>query len=311
MTRIDVGFGVALSIGGLLLVAALWNPAGCLPLALLFLFVALGIRHHVAWRAFGGALLLAAIAASGTVTFLRNRTIEVPWASLVAGWLFLLGLAWLLYRAGRAMRETVGRGSPAAWIGVASLVFLFPQVMQPYVMSTGSMEHTLSPGDYMLVRPLAGSAIARGDVVQMRYPIDPKQVWIKRIAAVGGDRVRFHDKTLILNGSPVVEPYAIHSTTYIDPFRDNFPAAPNSPLLGNWADYLQRNVVNGEITVPDGKYFVLGDNRDDSLDSRYFGFVDRPDIIGKPVVTYFSSTSHGPVLLHPSVIRWDRLFRTF
>ncbi len=311
MTRIDVGFGVALSIGGLLLVASLWNPAGCLPLAVLFLFVALGIRHRVAWRAFGGALLIAAIAATGTVTLLRNRTIEVPWGSLVASWLFLLVPAWLLYRAGRALGESGRHGSPAAWIGLASLVFLFPQVMQPYVMSTGSMEHTLSPGDYMLVRPLAGTAVSRGEVVQMRYPMDPKEVWIKRIAALGGDRVRFHDKTLILNGSPVIEPYAIHSTAYIDPFRDNFPTTPNSPLLGNWADYLQRNILNGEITVPAGKYFVLGDNRDDSLDSRYFGFVDQSYIIGKPVVTYFSSAAHGPVLLHPSVIRWGRLFRTF
>src|ERR1017187_357173 len=102
MTRINVGFGVALSIGGLLLVASLWNPAACLPLALMFLFVALGIRHRLAWRAFGGALLIAAIAATGTVTLLRNHAVEVPLGSLSAGWLFLLVPAWLLYQMGRA-----------------------------------------------------------------------------------------------------------------------------------------------------------------------------------------------------------------
>jgi signal peptidase I len=126
------------------------------------------------------------------------------------------------------------------------------------------MENTLAPGDYMLVRPTAGSAISRGDVIQMHYPIDRRQTWIKRVVAVGGDHLRFRDKTLILNGSPVQEPYAIHSTAYIDTFRDNFPAAPNSPLMGNWAEYLRQNVVDGELSVPAGKFFVLGDNRDDS-----------------------------------------------
>ncbi|SPE37169.1 Signal peptidase I [Candidatus Sulfopaludibacter sp. SbA3] len=312
---IAVGAGVAFALCGLLLAAALWNPTACLPFALLFLVVALGIRHRIAWRAFGGALLLAAAAGTGTVSLLRNRAAGIPWVSLAVAWLFVAALAWLLYRAGRAMRDAARSGSPAAWISLACLVFVFPQVMQPYVMATGSMEHTLSPGDYMLVRPVAGSAVSRGEVVQIRYPIDPKQLWIKRVVAVGGDRLHFHDKALILNGVPVEEPFVIHSTSYLDSFRDNFPATPNSPLPGNWAEELQRHVVNGELTVPAGAFFVLGDNRDDSLDSRYFGFVDQSYIVGKPVVTYFSAQYPAgkpyPVLLHPSAIRWPRMFRTF
>jgi signal peptidase I len=309
---ITVGSVVAFILCGLLLAAALWNPAACLPLALLFLLVALGIRRRMAWRAFGGALLLIAAAATGTVALLRNHAADFPWGNLVIAWLILLIPAWLLFRTGRALRDSARPGSRAAWIGLAIIVFLLPQALQPYVLSTGSMENTLLPGDYFLVRPVAGAAISRGEIVQLRFPIDPKQVWIKRVVAVGGDRLRFHDKTLILNGSPVTEPYVIHTTAYTDTFRDNFPATPNSPLRGNWADYLQQNTLNGELSVPAGKFFVLGDNRDDSLDSRYFGFVDRSDIIGKPVVTYFSAQSNsGPVLLHPSAIRWPRIFRTF
>ena len=168
------------------------------------------------------------------------------------------------------------------------------------------MEPTLLPGDFFLVRPLGNAAIARGEIVQMRYPLDPRQIWIKRVVAVGGDRVRFHDKALILNGSPAAEPYVVHTTAYLDPFRDNFPAAPPAHLQGSWAAELPQYVANGELVVPEGKFFVLGDNRDNSLDSRYFGFVDRSGIIGRPVLIYYS-TEPG----HATAVRWQRLFRRF
>jgi signal peptidase I len=290
---VALAFGVALVLCGLMLVAAFWNPVSCLPLALLFLVVAIGIRRRVAWRAFGGALILAAMGTTVTIGMLRNGTTGQPLTNLAVLWLLIAGTGLVLYRAGRAMAGSARHGSPAAWVALAAAVLLIPQILQPYVMATGSMKNTVTPGDYLLVCPVAGSAITRGEVVQMRYPIDRKQIWIKRVVAVGGDRVRFHDKVLILNGSPVQEPYAIHSSSYMDPFRDNFPATPNSPLVGDWAAYLEHNVVNGELLVPEGKFFVLGDNRDDSLDSRYFGFVDRADIIGKPVLTYGSFLRGG------------------
>lgn len=180
MTPIGVSFGVAITLGGLLLAGTLRNP-GCLPFASMFLVAAFGIRRHKLWSAFGGALLIAASVATATITLLRNRTIEVPWASLAIVWLILLTLAWLLYRAGRAMRGSGPVGSRAAWISLAAVVFLFPQALQPYVVASDSMENTLAPGDYMLVRPIAGAAISRGDVIQMRYPIGSRQTWVKRI----------------------------------------------------------------------------------------------------------------------------------
>lgn len=305
---IAIGFGVATVLCGLLLVASLWNPANCLPLALLFLVVAAGIRRHSQWHAFGGALLIAALVGTGALTMLRNGN------QTAAAWWALLIPAGLLFLAGRAMRGSARIGSPAAWISLAVAVFVLPQVLQPYVMATGSMSNTLTPGDYFLVRPLAGSALLRGDVIQMHYPLDRKQVWIKRIVAVGGDRLHFRDKTLFVNGVAAQEPYVIHGTDYVDNFRDNFPAPSNTPLIDNWAEVLRQNTVSGEVVVPAGKYFVLGDNRDNSLDSRYFGFVDRPDIVGKPVATYFSvtpSAGSAPLLLHPSQIRWGRMFKAF
>jgi signal peptidase I len=182
------------------------------------------------------------------------------------------------------------------------------------------MEQTLLIGDQFLARPLA-SAPTRGDLVMLRYPVDPTQIFVERVVAVGGDRLRLENKRLILNGSPVNEPYAIHPTSYMDSFRDNFPSEPNIPLpMNEWAETLQQNSFNGELVVPAGKFFVLGDNRDNSLDSRYWGFLEAKDFIAKPFVIYFSAErtpsqmigfpfTAPPALLNPSSIRWRRLFR--
>jgi hypothetical protein len=130
MTPIGVGFGVALTLGGLLLAAALWNP-GCLPFAVLFLLVAFGIRRRKLWSAFGGALLIAAIAATATRHSSAQPDHRSSLGGLTVGWLVLLTLAWLLYRAGRAMRGSAPVGSRAAWVSLAVAVFLLPQALQP------------------------------------------------------------------------------------------------------------------------------------------------------------------------------------
>ena len=161
----------------------------------------------------------------------------------------------------------------------------------------------------------------RGELVTLSYPVDPNQIFVKRVVAVGGDRVRIENKQLVVNESPVNEPYAIHSTRYVDPFRDNFPSQPNFPLAASgWEQELKQDTVNGELVVPSGKFFVLGDNRDNSLDSRYWGFLEAKDLVGKPAMIYFSRVATPsqmvgrpfaapPVLLHPSMIRWGRMFK--
>ena len=110
-----------------------------------------------------------------------------------------------------------------------------------------------------------------------------------------GDHIHLERKQVFLNGKPLNEPYKFHKTEYFDSFRDTFPSEPNTPLPyvaeGNnqpGQDMLSKNVVDGDVVVPPGHYFAMGDNRDHSLDSRYWGFVPRENIIGKPLIIYWS-----------------------
>jgi len=283
-----------------------------LPLAAIFLAAAYGIYRQRAWSAYGGALLMAAMTAGASVTMLRTPVPEIP-ASVMLTSTAIFGSAVLaLFLAGRHMPAAPAPASRAAWIALAVVFFVSPQFCRAYVIASGSMENTMLIGDQVLVRPFSGEP-ARGEVVQHRYPVDPKQSFLKRVVAIGGDRVRLRDKQLIVNGTPVNEPYVTHRTGYTDQFRDNFPAAPpDVPMRAGWVEELRADTVNGELVVPAGKYFVLGDNRDESLDSRYFGFLERADLVGKPVLIYFSAVAPPqgqPVLLHPSRIRWERIFK--
>jgi signal peptidase I len=145
------------------------------------------------------------------------------------------------------------------------------------------------------------------------YPINRKDTFIKRVVGIPGDRVRIVGKQLFINGSPVSEPYAVHKTSYTDSYRDNFPSEANVPLYPPATEMLANNVVNGEVVVPPNHYFVLGDNRDSSLDSRYWGFIDRSDIIGTPDFVYYSAEPANPTgspATWLSLIRWGRIFKT-
>jgi len=123
--------------------------------------------------------------------------------------------------------------------------------------------------------------------------------------------VRIHDKQLFINGAAVTEPYAEHVTPNTDPYRDNFPSTPTMPLYPAATEMLAKNVVNGEVVVPPGRYFVLGDNRDSSLDSRYWGFIQASDIIGTPKMIYYSVDQGETVARKVPIlnVRWGRLFR--
>ena len=177
-------------------------------------------------------------------------------------------------------------------------------VVKPYVSPSGSMEQTLLPGDYVLVDRVsttgpaaelltAGESVRRGDVILFRYPPDPAQVYIKRVIGIPGDRVRIVEKQVYLNGTPVDEPYAVHRDAASDSYRDFFPALPPASVTREGRAMLASHVENAEIVVPPGMYFTLGDNRDYSLDSRYWGFVPREAVIGKPLLIYWSVAPSG------------------
>ena len=108
------------------------------------------------------------------------------------------------------------------------------------------------------------------------------------------------NKQLFVNGARVNEPRAVHKMDYMDSYRDNFPAEPNAPIFPPAQEMLRTNVRGGEAAVPAERYFVMGYNRDQSLDSRYRGFVSKSDLIGRPVLIYasFDIADERPV-------RWD------
>ncbi len=194
------------------------------------------------------------------------------------------------------------RGAIAEWtVTIVLLLFGTTTLVQAFVIPTGSMEDTLLIGDHLLVDKLAYAPsgplskhllpyqpIRRGDIIVFRYPIDIRQTFVKRCVGIPGDRIRIENKQLYLNGKMVHEPYKHIKTSYFDSYRDNFPSEPNVRVFEPAVEMLTKHVVNGEVVVPPNHYFVLGDNRDSSLDSRYWGFVPRENIIGKPLIIYWS-----------------------
>ncbi|MGA2349117.1 MAG: signal peptidase I [Terracidiphilus sp.] len=184
---------------------------------------------------------------------------------------------------------------------VVVALFLNTFVLQPYLIPSASMEHTLLVGDFVLVNRQiyapSGSLsrwlmpyrdVERGDIVIFHHPLHPYVV--KRVVGLPGDRLRIADGRVTVNGQSFNEPYAAFDPAIRHPITDDFPATvytdPNVDLT--WWKQMQSLVRNGELQVPAGEYFVLGDNRDHSDDSRFWGFVSRQQIVARPLVIYFS-----------------------
>ncbi len=200
--------------------------------------------------------------------------------------------------------ELPRRGVIAEWtVTIVLLLFGTTTLVQAFVIPTGSMEESLLIGDHLLVDKLAYSPhggigqyvlpyqdIERGDIIVFRYPVDLTQTFVKRVVGIPGDRLRLQGKRLYVNGAPVDEPYVVHKTSYVDAYRDNFPATSEPHLQADprVLSLLRNHVSNGEVVVPPDSYFAMGDNRDQSLDSRYWGFVPRENVIGKPLIIYWS-----------------------
>ena len=229
-----------------------------------------------------------------------------------------LSLRTRLATGARAKKKEVdpARGMIAEWT-VSILLYLFctTTLLQAFVIPTGSMEDSLLIGDHLLVDKLAYAPagaigkyllpyqdVERGDIVVFYYPIDPNQYFVKRVVGVPGDRLRIANKELWVNGTKVVEPYVVHKSDYVDSYRDNFPSSPVSRQVYEPAiRMLRENVDHGDLVVPEGHYFAMGDNRDQSLDSRYWGFVPRGHIVGKPLMIWWSYDAPTERLQHPGI----------
>jgi signal peptidase I len=200
------------------------------------------------------------------------------------------------------------RNSIAEWaVTILLLLFGTTTLVQAFVIPTGSMEDTLLIGDHLLVDKLAyapAGSISKyilpyqepkhGDIIVFRFPGDLTNTFVKRVIGVPGDHLRMARRDLYRNGVKLNEPYVFHKKDDYDEYRDNFPGEatpymPSTPLAAELQRrMLAENVKGGEIVVPPNSYFAMGDNRDNSLDSRYWGFVPRENIIGKPILIYWS-----------------------
>jgi signal peptidase I len=166
------------------------------------------------------------------------------------------------------------------------------------------MEPTLRVGDFLLADKqsfapsgaldrllLPPTQVERGALVVFHYPVDTSLYLVKRVVGVPGDRVRLRDGRVQVNGHPLIEPYAFYSPSRPNEFRDDFPSLqevdPNVDLPW-WFELRRLTRDSDDIIVPPDEYFVLGDNRNDSEDSRYWGFVPRNAIVGRPLLVYFT-----------------------
>jgi signal peptidase I len=207
-------------------------------------------------------------------------------------------LAWL-----RLQLPTVPEALASLLRIVVVALFLLTFVLQPYLIPSESMERTLLVGDFLLVNKQiyapAGSLarwlmpyreVVRGDIVVFHSPDNPGRFYVKRVVGVPGDRLRIADGRVTENGAALDEPYAAFEPSARNPIHDDFPASvytdPNVEPL--WWKQMQSLTRNGELVVPPGEYFVLGDNRNYSKDSRFWGFVSRQQIVARPLVIYFS-----------------------
>lgn len=169
-------------------------------------------------------------------------------------------------------------------IAIVIAFFIRTFVIQAYKIPSGSMKPTLLIGDHILVNkfiygvkiPFVRNTLIpirepkREDIVVFIYPEDRSKDFIKRVIGIAGDTIEIRDKKIFLNGLPYLDKYGVYTDEFIIPGaiqpRDNF----------------------GPVTVPKGNIFCMGDNRDQSYDSRFWGFVDLKDVLGKAIVIYWS-----------------------
>ncbi len=204
-----------------------------------------------------------------------------------------------------ARRSSFAEYAESLLVTILLALFGTTFIVQAFKIPSQSMEPTLLIGDHLLVNKfifggqgawyekfLPYRAIRRGDIIVFKFPFDDHPHYVKRVIGLPGDRVRIINQRVYVNDEPLSEPYVVHDPHYEDPFGDNFPPSgryfAEIGLRPEWAEQLLGQVEHGELVVPPDNYFVMGDNRDRSWDSRYWGFVNRTAVMGRPVMIYWS-----------------------
>jgi signal peptidase I len=183
-------------------------------------------------------------------------------------------------------------------------LFIITFNLQAFEIPSSSMENTLLIGDHVFVDRVTlaprtgwlGPAIPyrqvhRSDIVVFLSPAEAGLYVVKRIIGIPGDRIHLKDGVVYRNGQKLDEPSVLHNPASYNPYRDNFPAVP--PAMGasvspEWHLLMPNYIQDGDLVVPPDHYFAMGDNRDVSYDSRYWGFIPRENIIGRPMFIYWS-----------------------
>jgi len=245
-----------------------------------------------------------------------------------------------LKQPGPAARHVV-HGVPEAISSLLRTVvvalFVLTFLAQPMVIPSESMERTLLVGDFLLMnrsalapvgfwqRIFPKGGVQRGEIVTFHSPLNPKEYLIKRVIGLPGDRLRIDNGRVFVNEQLLDERYAAFEPATANPYLDHFPTTnyTDPAVEPGWWRQLQQDTRGGELVIPTGEYFMLGDNRNHSLDSRFWGFVERNQIVARTLVIYFSlnrpsrtdvqkvaEASDDRLGTHwKEFARWDRIFR--
>jgi signal peptidase I len=245
----------------------------------------------------------------------------------------------------RANQTTISEYLESLLVTVILALFGTSFVVQAFKIPSQSMERTLLVGDHLLVNKfifggrgqwydkfLPYRPLQRGDIIVFKYPYQDHPHFVKRVIGLPGDHLKIVDQQVYINDKPLNEPYVVHdASSGYDPLNYSFPPVGSqiymSPVQPEWAHEIRKYIQGDELVVPPDRYFAMGDNRDHSLDSRYWGFVDRDAIMGRPFLIYWSvdanSTDYGETsfaqrilgifdtLMHlPARTRWGRMLHT-
>ena len=211
-------------------------------------------------------------------------------------------------RMAHSLRVELHRPNRSVWreyaetliIAVLLALTIRTFVVQAFVIPSGSMLPTLRIGDYLLVNKFVYlfRPIRRGDIIVFKFPHDEARDFIKRVVGLPGETLEIRDRQVFIDGKPLHEPYAVYS---------------EPPLLGSPVPYHL-----GPMVIPPGHLFMMGDNRDNSLDSRAWGLLEESKVVGEASIIYFSIRSADIpsdailpgmlyAMVHPSLMRWDRI----
>lgn len=247
-------------------------------------------------------------------------------------------------KAAPTMQERLWREAVSWFWVILAFLFIEGTLVQARVIPSGSMENTVLIGDHLIVSrigydagiPFTGWHVPlwrepkRQQIIVFRAPLPDEGYpdFIKRVIGIPGDHIRIVGTQVYVNGKLLNEPYVLHAPDGTASFEHYPPTnAMDGRLKPDWAAELPQYVKDGELVVPPGEYFMMGDNRENSYDSRYWGFVPRANIIGTPLIIYMSINAPEEVwnpghlgerfgtyldaVVHPGEVRWRRLFHTF